>query len=254
MQGADRACPVTVPVQTGSPDRASVASSTTTASPFTLWTMLACGWSSGGASGPTGWTGLAGGRSVLCARVFSSPSVASRSTTVSTQAARSELLVSAPASLKDVTSALYAREGRSCEICPQPIPGVGRASAGTGNPSFTPRSAWGSTARRVRAGVHAASKIRTASRFICVRALRVAPGGAGSKGVTPKQSATPFEISSDVEVQRELHRSRPEPHRVQLLLHLVLEPGPDHVLGEDVALEQELVVALQLAERLLQRA
>src|SRR5207245_11447181 len=59
---------------------------------------------------------------------------------------------------------------------------------------------------------------------------------------------------SNVEVERELRRGGPQPHRVQLLLDLVLDPGLDHVLGEDVALEQELVVLLQLAQGLLEGA
>src|ERR1700730_4362329 len=59
---------------------------------------------------------------------------------------------------------------------------------------------------------------------------------------------------SDVEVQGELRRRRPQPHRVQLALDLVVDPRLDDVLGEDVALEQELVVLLQLAQGLLERA
>src|SRR5205823_5542504 len=58
----------------------------------------------------------------------------------------------------------------------------------------------------------------------------------------------------DIEVQRELRRGRPQPDRVQLLLDLVLDPGLDHVLGEDVALEEELVILLQLTQRFLERA
>src|SRR5207248_7683114 len=38
-----------------------------------------------------------------------------------------------------------------------------------------------------------------------------------------------------------------------LPIYLVLDPGVDDVLGEDIALEEELVVALQLVERLLER-
>src|SRR5438874_4120545 len=242
-QGADCAWPVTVPIQTVSPERASVASRTTTAEPFPLLKTLACGWSSGGASGPTGWTGLAGGRSVRRGRVFSSPSVASRRATVRTHGRRSKLLVSAPASLNEATSALYARCGRSCEICPHPMPGVGRAAAGTGTHSFAPRSARGSAVRRVCAGVQAAISSRRMTRFIESNA----PGSNTPGGLEVKVRGP-----SDIEVERELHRRRPQPHRVQLLLHLGVDPRLDHVGGEHVALEQELVVPLQLPERLLQ--
>src|SRR4029450_13120886 len=52
----------------------------------------------------------------------------------------------------------------------------------------------------------------------------------------------------DVEVQRELVRVRPQPDRVDLVLPLVLEPGLDEVGSEDVALQQEVVVLLQVVE------
>src|SRR6267378_8463892 len=201
----------------------------------------------GGASGVGCTTGFAGARSVLRSRVFSSPTVASRSATVRTHGASSELVVRAPASLKVAISALWARSGRSCATCPHPMPGVGRASAGAGTPSLTPRSACGSTARRVFAGVQAAMSNSRASGFIG-RGKWKAPRGGILRGAAPSNGG------SDIEVERELHRRRPQPHRVQLLLHLVLEPGVDHVLGENVALEHELMVPLQLVERLLERA
>src|SRR6266478_3811646 len=58
----------------------------------------------------------------------------------------------------------------------------------------------------------------------------------------------------DVEVEGELGRGRAQADRIQLALDLVLDPGIDHVLGEDVAFEEELAVALQFVERFLQRA
>src|ERR1700682_5382702 len=192
-------------------------------------------------------TGGAGARSVLRPRVFSSPRVASRRATVRTHGARSELVVWAPASLKVAISALCARSGRSCETWPHPIPGVGRASAGDGTPSLIPRSACGSAVRRAFAGVQAAMSNSRASGFIGWVKWK-APRDAYSRGAAPSNGG------SDIEVERELHGRRPQAHRVHLLLHLVLEPGVDHVLGEDVALEHELVVPLELVERLLERA
>src|SRR5690349_13111611 len=59
---------------------------------------------------------------------------------------------------------------------------------------------------------------------------------------------------SHVEVQRELHRRRAAADRGDFLVVLVLDPGLDDVLGEDVALEQELVVAAEALERLIERA
>ena len=46
---------------------------------------------------------------------------------------------------------------------------------------------------------------------------------------------------------------RAHPELVDLVLALVSEPALDHVLGEDVALQQELVVGIQRLERLPQR-
>src|SRR6266478_3360005 len=200
----------------------------------------------GGASGVACTTGFAGARSVLRSRVFSSPSVASRRATVRTQGARSELVVWAPASLKVAISALWARSGRSCETWPHPMPGVGRASAGAGTPSLIPRSACGSTARRVFAGVQAAMRNSRARGFI--GGNEKPPGDAYSRGAAPSNGGL------NIEVERELHGRRPQAHRVELLLHLGVDPGLDHVLREHVALEQVLVVPLQLAQGLLQRA
>ena len=57
-----------------------------------------------------------------------------------------------------------------------------------------------------------------------------------------------------VEVQAELVRVRPQPHGVDFLLRLVPDPGVDHVGGEHVAAEQELVILAQRGQRLVQRA
>ena len=53
---------------------------------------------------------------------------------------------------------------------------------------------------------------------------------------------------SHVEVQLELVRVRTELDRLDLLGALEVDPGLDEVLGEDPALEQELVVLLQRIE------
>jgi hypothetical protein len=47
---------------------------------------------------------------------------------------------------------------------------------------------------------------------------------------------------------------RAQPDRVDLVLALVLDPGLDEVPGEDVALQQELVVLLQVVEHDVERA
>ena len=72
--------------------------------------------------------------------------------------------------------------------------------------------------------------------------------GAGCRG----RGTTGTRRKSDVEVEGELGRVRPEPLRLDLFLELVLDPCPDHVLGEDVALEQKCVVLFERPERLFQ--
>ncbi len=51
-------------------------------------------------------------------------------------------------------------------------------------------------------------------------------------------------------VQDELVRVGPKPDRVHFFRPLVPEPGLDDVLGEDVALQEELVIPLERIERL----
>ena len=68
----------------------------------------------------------------------------------------------------------------------------------------------------------------------------------------PGPRGTRRSSGSDVVVQVELVRVRSQPHRVELVEPLVLDPGVDDVLGEDASLQQELVVGLQCVEDLLQ--
>src|SRR5204862_457228 len=56
-----------------------------------------------------------------------------------------------------------------------------------------------------------------------------------------------------VEVQGELGRVRAEPHDVDLVRALVLDPGADQLLGEDAACKQELVVGLERVQGLAER-
>src|SRR5258708_32205548 len=57
-----------------------------------------------------------------------------------------------------------------------------------------------------------------------------------------------------VVVQLELVRVRPEPDGVNLVTALVVEPGLDQVRGKHAALEQELVIGLEVVEHCLERA
>src|SRR5437899_2657047 len=63
-----------------------------------------------------------------------------------------------------------------------------------------------------------------------------------------------FQTRLDVVVERELPRVGTQPDRVYLLAALVADPRLDHVLGEDAALQQELVIRLQGVEGLVERA
>src|SRR5438445_11471791 len=55
----------------------------------------------------------------------------------------------------------------------------------------------------------------------------------------------------DIVVQEELIRVRPDPHLIHLFFQLVSDPGLDHVLCEDVALQKKSVVFLEIPQRLL---
>ncbi len=58
----------------------------------------------------------------------------------------------------------------------------------------------------------------------------------------------PFEVL-DVEVEGELPGMRAQPDGIHLVLPLVLDPGLDQVRGEDVALQQKVVVLLERVQR-----
>src|SRR6059036_1781317 len=59
---------------------------------------------------------------------------------------------------------------------------------------------------------------------------------------------------SNIEVERELPRMRTQPHRVDLVLALVVDPRLDHVRREDVALQQPVVALLEVVEHDVERA
>src|SRR6267142_6961321 len=50
----------------------------------------------------------------------------------------------------------------------------------------------------------------------------------------------------DVVVEGELVRMRPQAHGIHLVLPLVVDPGLDEIRREDVALEEEVVVLLEI--------
>src|ERR1022692_119620 len=72
--------------------------------------------------------------------------------------------------------------------------------------------------------------------------------------LAPRALAVSAESVSAVVVHLELVRVRTEPHRVDLVRALVVDPRLDQVWREEAALEQVLVVGLQALEDLLQRA
>src|SRR6185295_17283362 len=79
--------------------------------------------------------------------------------------------------------------------------------------------------------------------------------GGGAWPTPPSTvSRKPCGLRLRVVVERELVRMRTEPDGAHFVRHLVLDPGLDHVLGEDVALHEEVVILLQVLEGLLERA
>src|SRR5580698_9413065 len=72
--------------------------------------------------------------------------------------------------------------------------------------------------------------------------------GWGARGERPRSPRT----RSNVEVEVELVRRRAHPDRIELLVPLEIDPLGERVLGEDVALDQKLVVLLDRVERFLE--
>src|SRR5260221_6258223 len=70
------------------------------------------------------------------------------------------------------------------------------------------------------------------------------PAPAPSRG----EGAGTSSEALDVEVERELVRMRTQPDRVNFVLPLVVDPGFDQVRSEHVALQQEIVVLLEIVE------
>src|SRR5262249_3150448 len=58
----------------------------------------------------------------------------------------------------------------------------------------------------------------------------------------------------NVVIEMELVRVRAQPNGIDLLVAFVIQPSFDHVLGEDIAAQQERVIGLERIQRLLQRA
>src|SRR6516162_6444448 len=85
----------------------------------------------------------------------------------------------------------------------------------------------------------------------CVRVYR-SPASRLGRGYRPFWPFGPQQ--SNVEIQVELVWMRAEADGIDFLAALVVDPGADDVASEDLALHQELVVALQVVDRLLQAA
>src|SRR5262245_21203634 len=99
---------------------------------------------------------------------------------------------------------------------------------------------------RIAAG--SAAELRTALRSP-PQTKTPGPLWAGSRFfVTPPGAASGF---LDVRVEHELVRMRAQADLVGLLRSLVLDPGGEHVLREHVALEQVLVVLLEVGQGLV---
>jgi hypothetical protein len=84
------------------------------------------------------------------------------------------------------------------------------------------------------------------------------PGGGAPRQLQSDTNPDPAADSEatgkrlDVVVHVELVRVWPQPHGVDLVLTLVLDPGVDDVLGEHAAGEQEVLVRLERGECLVE--
>src|SRR5258705_13564323 len=58
----------------------------------------------------------------------------------------------------------------------------------------------------------------------------------------------------DVVIEMKLVRMGAQPDGINLLFSLVVEPGLDHVAGEDIAAQQERVIAFERVKRLVERS
>src|SRR6185437_11679853 len=80
-------------------------------------------------------------------------------------------------------------------------------------------------------------------------AFKMSTGITTSGRMTPTCSSQtidkPAALASCIEVKCKFVRMWPHAHRRDFRLALVLDPRLDHVLGEDAAMQQELVVAFQ---------
>src|SRR5437764_11411219 len=94
----------------------------------------------------------------------------------------------------------------------------------------------------------------TASQSAASRSRSSTPRVVSVDSIAGTSSSSMAASSLRVEVEGELRRVRAEPHDVDLVLALVVDPGPDQLLAEDAALRQEVVVGLERVERFAQRA
>ena len=81
---------------------------------------------------------------------------------------------------------------------------------------------------------------------------RISKAGGRNQEPPPAVSAL-FDCALNIKVQRELVRMRPQPDWINLAFAFVTDPRLEHVGREHVSLEQEVMIALQRIERLIQR-
>src|SRR4051812_31946748 len=79
---------------------------------------------------------------------------------------------------------------------------------------------------------------------------RTVPGNCAKLGAYEARSNC---LELDVVVERELPGMRSQPDLVELVHRLVLDPRLDEIVGEDSTDREELVVALERAERGVER-